>query len=40
MLGRRGGKARMTKMTAEERKAVARKAAQSRWAREKKKKDA
>lgn len=33
MLGRRGGKARMTTMTAEERKAVARNAAKTRWAK-------
>ena len=30
-LGRRGGKARAVKMTAAERKAVAKKAAQARW---------
>lgn len=32
-IGRKGGKARLTKMTAEERKAVARKAIRARWAR-------
>jgi hypothetical protein len=31
-LGRKGGKARLTKMTAEQRKKVARKAAKARWA--------
>lgn len=34
-LGRKGGKARLTKMTAEERKDVARKAAQARWGKKK-----
>jgi len=32
-IGRRGGKARLTKMTAEERKKVARNAAKARWAK-------
>jgi hypothetical protein len=35
-LGRRGGKARLTKMTAEERRKVAQSGAQARWAKEKK----
>jgi len=35
-LGRRGGKARLTKMTAAERREVARAGAQARWAKEKK----
>ncbi len=35
-LGRRGGKARLTTMTAEQRKDIARKAAQARWAKAKK----
>jgi hypothetical protein len=34
-LGRKGGKARMTKMTAEERKRVARNAINTRWAKTK-----
>lgn len=34
-LGRRGGKARLTKLTAEKRREVARKAARARWARHK-----
>lgn len=33
-LGRKGGKARLTKMTAEQRQAIARKAAKARWAKE------
>jgi hypothetical protein len=37
-LGRKGGKARLTKMTAEERRNVARGAAQARWAKVKKEK--
>jgi hypothetical protein len=36
-LGRRGGKARMTTMTPEERKKIARKAIKARWDKEKKK---
>jgi hypothetical protein len=35
-LGRRGGKATTKKLTLEQRKAAARKAAQARWARAKK----
>jgi len=35
-LGRKGGKKRAQKLTAEERKESARKAAQARWAKEKK----
>jgi hypothetical protein len=31
-LGRKGGKARLTKMTAEQRKKIAKKAAKTRWA--------
>ena len=38
-LGRKGGKARMTKMTAEERKRVARNAIATRWAKRKKEKE-
>jgi len=34
-IGRRGGKARLTKMTASERREVARKAARARWAKQK-----
>jgi hypothetical protein len=34
-IGKKGGKARLKKMTAEQRKAVARKAAQARWAKAK-----
>lgn len=34
-LGRRGGLARLKKMTPEQRKAVARKAAETRWAKQK-----
>ncbi len=34
-LGRRGGKARLKKMTAEERSRIARLAAQARWAKHK-----
>lgn len=36
--GRRGGKARLKTMTAEQRKEVARKAAQARWSKQKKEK--
>jgi len=39
-LGRRGGKARLKKMTPEQRTEVARKAAQARWQKEKAKKSA
>jgi hypothetical protein len=35
-LGRRGAKIRMTKLTAEERSAIARHAVQARWAKRKK----
>ncbi len=38
-LGQLGGKARLRKMTAEERKEIARNAARARWAKAKKKKD-
>jgi hypothetical protein len=38
-IGRRGGKARLTKMTAEERRRVARKAVNTRWAKAKQKKE-
>jgi hypothetical protein len=36
-IGKRGGKARLTKMTAEQRRKVAQQAAKARWAKEKKK---
>jgi len=39
-LGRKGGKARLIKMTPEQRRAIARNAAKARWAREKKVDDA
>jgi len=39
-LGRRGGKARLTTMTAEQRQEIARKAVNARWAKAKKKKAA
>jgi hypothetical protein len=35
-IGKRGGKARLTSMTAAERKKIARKAAQARWSKVKK----
>jgi len=38
VFGRQGGKARLHRMTPEERREVARKAATARWAREKAKK--
>lgn len=38
-LGKLGGKARIEKLTAEERQDIARKAAQARWAKRKKKKE-
>jgi hypothetical protein len=37
-LGRKGGKARLEKLTSEERKNIARKAIAARWAKEKAKK--
>ncbi len=37
-LGRKGGKARLQKMTPEQRSEIARKAVLARWAKEKKKK--
>jgi hypothetical protein len=38
VFGRQGGKARLQRMTAEQRQAVARKAAETRWARKRAKK--
>jgi len=38
-LGRKGGKARLHKLTSEERKSIARKAVTARWAKEKEKKE-
>jgi hypothetical protein len=38
-LGRKGGRARMRTMTPEQRRASARRAAQARWAKERKKDD-
>lgn len=35
LLGRKGGKARLTKMTPEQRQAIARTAAQARWSKQK-----
>ena len=38
-LGRKGGKARLHKLTSEQRKDLARRAVNARWAKEKEKKD-
>jgi hypothetical protein len=38
-LGRKGGKARLTKITPQQRKTIARKAARARWAKAKQKKE-
>jgi hypothetical protein len=39
-LGRKGGKARLHKLTSEERKAIAKRAGTARWAKEKERKEA
>jgi hypothetical protein len=38
-LGRKGGKARLQKLTSEERKSIARKAVAARWAKDKEKRE-